>query len=55
MKYKFSVLYPVHENVKKESIIKSLYSIINNSLKPDEILIMVDGYISQRKKLFLKK
>lgn len=55
MKYKFSVLYPVHENVKKESIIKSLYSIINNSLKPNEILVMVDGYISQEKKLFLKK
>ena len=55
MKYKFSVLYPVHDNVEINKIIKSLKSIVNNSLKPNEVLIMVDGYISDDKRLFFKE
>lgn len=55
MKYKFSVLYPVHDDVDINKITKSIKSIVDNSFKPNEVLILVDGYISDDKRLFFKK
>ena len=55
MIYKFTVLYPVHDDVEIKKIIKSVKSIIFNSLTPNEILIMIDGKISVEKELFFKK
>lgn len=55
MNYKFSVLYPVHDDVVIKKIIKSVDSILKNSLTPNEVLIMIDGKISCDKSLFFKK
>ena len=54
MIYKFTVLYPVHDGVEIKKIIKSIKSIIFNSLTPNEILIMIDGKISVEKELFFE-
>ena len=54
MNYKFSVLYPVHDDVVIKKIIKSINSILKNSLTPNEVLIMIDGKISREKSLFFK-
>jgi amylovoran biosynthesis glycosyltransferase AmsE len=50
----FTVLMPVHDLVKIDLLKKSVYSVLNNSLVPKEFLIIVDGFISPKKKIFLK-
>jgi len=53
-KSNFTVLMPVHDLVKIDLLKKSIYSVLNNSLRPKEFLIIVDGFISEDKFLFLK-
>ena len=48
----FTVLMPVHDLVKIDLLKKSVYSVLNNSLVPKEFLIIVDGFISPKKKFF---
>ena len=49
----FTVLMPVHDLVRTDLLKKSIYSVLNNSLKPKEFLIIVDGSISKDKVFFL--
>ena len=51
---KFSVLLPVHDKINDLDFKKSIKSILSNSLKPTEIIIIVDGKIDLTKKSFLK-
>jgi len=44
---------PVHNSVCFFFFKKSINSVLSNTLKPDEFLIVVDGYLSLNKKLFL--
>jgi hypothetical protein len=48
----FTVLMPVHDLVKIDLLKKSAYSVLNNSLAPKEFLIIVDGFVSKKKKSF---
>ena len=52
---KFTVLMPVHEAIDFGIFKKSVNSVINNTLLPSEFLIIVDGYISKEKRIFLLK
>jgi amylovoran biosynthesis glycosyltransferase AmsE len=53
-KSNFTVLMPVHDLVKIDLLKKSIYSVLNNSLRPKEFLIIVDGFMSEEKIIFLK-
>ena len=53
-KSNFTVLMPVHDLVKIDLLKKSIYSVLNNSLRPKEFLIIVDGFISEEKFFFLR-
>lgn len=44
---KFSVLTSVYKNDKPEFVKEALESIINNSAKPDEIVMTIDGPVSE--------
>jgi glycosyltransferase involved in cell wall biosynthesis len=52
-KSNFTVLMPVHDLAKTDLLKKSIYSVLNNSLRPKEFLIIVDGSISKEKIFFL--
>ena len=49
----FTVLMPIHDLVRTDLLKKSIYSVLNNYLKPKEFLIIVDGYIYKEKVFFL--
>ena len=49
---KFTVLMPVHNGVYLSRLKKSIFSVIESKLLPNEFLIIVDGIVSDRKKLF---
>ena len=49
----FTVLMPVHDLAKTDLLKKSIYSVLNNYLRPKEFLIIVDGSISKEKIFFL--
>ena len=49
----FTVLMPIHDLVRTDLLKKSIYSVLNNSLRPKEFLIIVDGSISKDKIFFL--
>ena len=51
---KFTALMPVHNQVKFKFLRKSLDSVMLSTLLPNEFLILIDGPISKKKKLFLK-
>ena len=52
---KFSVLMPVHNGIKLSDLENSLRSILNNSIKFDDFVIIVDGIVDKKKKnLFFK-
>ncbi len=52
---KFSVLMPVHNGIKFSELENSLRSILNNSIKFDDFVIIVDGIVDKKKKnLFFK-
>jgi hypothetical protein len=51
----FTVLMPVHEAIEFNILKKSVNSVIHNTLLPSEFLIIVDGNISSKKKIFLLK
>lgn len=50
---KFTVLMPIHDGVKLFELKRSVKSIINSTLLPNEFLILVDGDIQSLKKNFL--
>ena len=52
---KFTVLMPVHNQVKFKLLRKSLDSVMISTLLPNEFLILIDGPISQKKKFFFVK
>jgi hypothetical protein len=54
-KSNFTVLMPVHDLVKIDLLKKSINSVLNNSLRPKEFLIIVDGFISEEKIFFLNR
>jgi glycosyltransferase involved in cell wall biosynthesis len=54
-KSNFTVFMPVHDLVKIDLLKKSIYSVLNNSLRPKEFLIIVDGFISEEKIFFLNR
>jgi len=47
MNLKYSVLMSVYINEKADYLSKSIESMINQSLKPDEIILMIDGPLTQ--------
>lgn len=53
-KLKFSVILPIYIKVDFYTFQKSFNSIINQTLKPDEILIIFDGPIKKKIDIFLK-
>ena len=54
---KFTVLMPVHNGVLFDRRLKiNFFSVIESKLLPTEFLeVIVDGIVSDRKKLFFKK
>ena len=55
-KMKFSVVLPIYINVELKTFRKSLQSILNQTLKPNEIILVLDGPIKNEiKKFILKK
>ena len=51
---KFSVLMPVHNGIKFSELENSLRSILNNSIKFDDFVIIVDGIVDKKKKFIFK-
>jgi glycosyltransferase involved in cell wall biosynthesis len=51
--YRFSVLLPVYQNDNFPQFLRSFKSIFKQSLKPDEIIILIDGPIDKQIKNFL--
>ena len=49
---KFSVLMPVHNGIKFSELENSLRSILNNSIKFDDFVIIVDGIVDKKKKIY---
>ena len=47
-KLKFSVILPIYINVNSKLFIKSFNSILNQSLKPNEIIIIFDGPVKKK-------
>ncbi len=54
-KVKFSVLIPVYYKEKPEYLSKSLTSILNNTLKPSEILLIEDGKLTRELDVVIEK
>ena len=54
-KYKFSVILPVYKKVSIKEFESCVNSIINQSLLPDELLIVIDGPIKENIKNFILK
>ena len=52
-KLKFSVILPIYINVNSRLFIKSFNSILNQSLKPNEIIIIFDGPVKKKITKFL--
>ena len=53
---KFSVILPLYINVQLKTFQKSFQSILNQTLKPNEIILILDGPIKEEiKKFILKK
>ena len=53
---KFSVILPLYINVQLKTFQKSFQSILNQTLKPNEIILILDGPIKDEiKKFILKK
>jgi hypothetical protein len=52
--YKFTVLLPVYKNVNFFLFLRAFNSIINQSLKPNELIVLVDGPIDKEIKKFLR-
>lgn len=52
---KFSVLMPVHDGIKFSELKNSLKSILNNSKKFNDFVIIVDGILDRKKKNLLLK
>ena len=53
---KFSVILPIYINVQLKTFQKSFQSILNQTLKPNEIILILDGPIKEEiKKFILKK
>ena len=50
---KFTVLMPVHNGIDLSLLKKSINSVLNNKLIPNEFIIIVDGLISKEKELCL--
>lgn len=51
---KYSVLISIYKNDNPEWIQESIRSMLNQTVKPDEILILVDGAVSEDTELLLK-
>lgn len=51
---KYTVLMSIYKNDKPEWIEQAILSMLNQTMKPDEVLILVDGYISKEIKSVLK-
>ncbi len=54
-KYKFSAVLPVYKKVSIKEFKNSFYSIINQILLPNELLILIDGPIKENVKNFIFK
>ena len=52
-KLKFSVILPIYINVNSKLFIKSFNSILNQSLKPNEIIVIFDGPVKKKITKFL--
>ena len=53
---KFSVILPLYINVQLKTFQKSFQSILNQTLKPNEIILILDGPVKDEiKKFILKK
>lgn len=50
---KFTVLMPVHDGIPYNLLKKATNSVLQNTLTPDEFIIIADGSISKKKKNFL--
>ena len=44
MNYNFSLIMSIYNKIKTSDLIESLKSIGNQSLKPNEVIIILDGY-----------
>jgi len=49
---KFTVLMPVHDGIPYDLLKKATDSVLHNTLTPDEFIIIADGLISKKKKIF---
>jgi glycosyltransferase involved in cell wall biosynthesis len=49
---KFTVLMPVHDGIPYNLLKKATNSVLQNTLTPDEFIIIADGSISKKKKKF---
>ena len=52
---KFTALMPLHNEIHFNLMRKAINSVLQNKLIPNEFIILVDGFISSDKKLFLLK
>ena len=52
---KFTALMPLHDEINFNLFRKAIKSVLQNKLKPSEFIILVDGFISDEKKIFLLK
>ena len=52
---KFTALMPLHNEIHFSLMRKAINSVLQNKLIPNEFIIIVDGFISNEKKLFLLK
>ena len=52
---KFTALMPLHNEIHFSLMRKAINSVLHNKLIPNEFIIIVDGFISNEKKLFLLK
>jgi glycosyltransferase involved in cell wall biosynthesis len=52
---KFTALMPLHNEIHFNLMSKAINSVLQNKLIPNEFIIIVDGFISSDKKLFLIK
>lgn len=49
---KFTALMPVHDGIPYNLLKKATNSVLHNTLAPDEFIVIADGLISQKKKIF---
>ena len=52
---KFTALMPLHDEINFNLLRKAINSVLQNKLLPNEFIILVDGFISNEKKIFLLK